>query len=214
MDIVIIGHINYLNKFKCIIFDFDGVVVKSNTIKKNAFYDIWGISLSISDKDKISQIILQSGDRFDVIPKIYDFLKKGYVLKADIETYLDLYNAIVEKEIIKTGIRNDIHKIIEKYKKKLLLINSATPEKQLIDIIKKVGLNKYIRECKGTPLNKYEIFQYYLSKYKLKKKEVIFIGDSNSDYLISKQIGIKFLGVLSTESDLLAYNDLDFLIKD
>ena len=49
---------------------------------------------------------------------------------------------------------------------------------------------------------KEEHFKYIMNNYNLKNNELVFFGDSYSDYIVAKNINCKFFGILTKRDDL------------
>lgn len=71
-----------LDKYKAIVFDFDGVIVESNIIKHKAFYDIWEEKL---DKLVVDKVLKNSGNRYTFIEQIYNQISSIKPLEKTME---------------------------------------------------------------------------------------------------------------------------------
>ena len=78
---------------------------------------------------------------------------------------------------------------------KKCIIISATPRKEIIDIIEKRNLSKYFIKIYVSPLSKIENFKRAIDKLKIDKKDIVYFGDSKADLDTAKHIGIKFVWI-------------------
>ena len=56
---------------------------------------------------------------------------------------------------------------------------------------------KYFKSINGSPESKEEHIKKIIIKGNYKKKEILFIGDSDNDYNAAKKNKIKFLGIIN-----------------
>ena len=181
---------------KSIIFDFDGVILDTVEVKGDSFVELYKneskevkkqikkyhfANLSVSRYIKINYI----GNNF------LDFDKK----KTN-SYYLKKFEQIVKKKIKKSNYIYGIKKFIkDNYKNYLFFISSATPQNELYEIVKYKKIHTFFREVLGSPDNKKKHMKKITKKYKLKKKEVLFIGDTKKDLQTAIQSNINFLGI-------------------
>ncbi len=180
---------------KSIIFDFDGVILDSVDVKGEAFFELF--------KNK--------GEKIQKISKDYHYknlgvprhIKIDYILSQYLSDdrnnrnlYLNKFESIVISKVKESnfiyGIKNFLKKNHNNYN---FFISSATPTLELSEIVKYKEINKYFLEILGSPKSKIEHIKFIINKYKLKTKEVIFIGDTNNDYKSAYKSKINFIGV-------------------
>jgi phosphoglycolate phosphatase-like HAD superfamily hydrolase len=91
-------------------------------------------------------------------------------------------------------------------------------------VVKDKKLQKYFSAVYGSPRSKDELVRLILRERKLKKNEVVFVGDSINDYDGAKKAGVKFVGRLhprernpfpkaNTETLIKDFNDLEKWLK-
>lgn len=187
--------------YKAIVLDFDGVLVDSNPIKSGTFYDIWPNGYE-NINTIVDSVLAGQGDRYSYIKKIYGILSELIELENGTEYYIDQYTQSVKNKIIKSGLKPDVPAFFNAYKNKLLLINSMTPEKPLKEVVQLLNICPPIQEARGLPETKIEIFHYFMNKYQIDKKDMVFVGDSESDFKFSKELQIDFYGIISNSGTL------------
>jgi phosphoglycolate phosphatase-like HAD superfamily hydrolase len=136
----------------CVVFDFDGVLVDSNAMKRRAYFDIFA---PLGPTASIVQGVLAStrdGDRYQVIGRILRELTTTGLLpdvgeqERLLQDYAGRYNAICEDfaatccEI--SGASTSLERLAGRY---ALYINSATPEEPLRRIVARRGWERWFR---------------------------------------------------------------------
>ena len=74
---------------------------------------------------------------------------------------------------------------------------SGTPEKEIKIIVLKKGLQKYFIEVYGAPITKDTWAKKILNDWNLEPENVLFVGDSMTDYYAAETCKIKFIGRIS-----------------
>ena len=175
-------------QIKCIVFDFDGVLLDTPIVKRNAYYDIFA-ALGHT-KPVVDEVLSNNkkGDRFQVIGRIISMLIKDGVLKPETQTgklvqrYANEYNEICE-EYAKScheipGVSEILPLLYERFS---LYINSATPEEPLQRIVKSRGWNVFFRGILGSPRSKVENLRLTFLLENLAGNNILFVGDEQGD---------------------------------
>lgn len=187
--------------YKTYIFDFDGVILDSNFIKKNAISK--SVTTFIDDIEKIAFVeyfISNSGlPREKKIRDFFSIEDTNKILKK-YENYLniDLYNADFVLGVIKFIT-------LLKDKSKDILILSGGDQNEIIRFLEYNKLSSLFNEVYGSPKSKHE----NLKSINL-TKPVIFFGDSEQDYKVSVDHGLDFIFV----SDYTIINNWKHITKN
>ncbi len=183
---------------KAIIFDFDGVILNSVNLKTYAFETIY----SNSDDyilEKIKRYHLKNGGlsrtkKFRYFEKV--LLKKKIVTSQDLNDLCDKFERLISIKILKVPFIKGAYQFLKKNHLNYdFYISTGTPQKEINQIVKKRKLDKYFVNIYGSPMNKKNHIMNILEKGKLKKKDVIFVGDAKNDYEAAKKANIRFIGV-------------------
>lgn len=204
---------------KVIVFDFDGVIVDSNHIKRNAYYEI--CSSFRNSKEIVSDVLseFEPNTRKFIIGKIVEQLvKTGSIESKNIVRYknkfIKEYGKICEKEVSECneikGALESIKKLSKKYD---LYLNSLTPLKPLTRIIKKRGLCKYFKSTFGGEKSKAENLRRIFLTEKISPSQLLVVGDSSQDWKVVKDYGTNFIGIDSRDGGL-RDRKLKYFLKD
>ena len=193
---------------KCVVFDFDGVLVDSNAVKRGAYFDIFP---SLGGTHPAVEAVLgrnRDGDRYEIIGAILRRLIDRGLLRLKNSTITDLtrvyaeqYNSICE-EFAATcrempGVSPSLPELSRRY---VLYVNSATPEEPLLRIIRRRGWEGYFRGVRGRPRTKTENLVRISESEGVTNSETVFVGDSQGDLEAAAQWGCHFVGLLSDTS--------------
>lgn len=186
---------------KAIIFDFDGVIVESVDIKTRAFAHLFRDYPDDIIK-KIVKFHLDNGgiSRFEKFKIIYkDFLNKN-LSKEEEERLGREFSEFCYNGVLTCSYVNGAKEFLERnYKKFVFFIVSGTPHDEMNHIVDARQLRKYFKEILGTPGSKGELIKVILKKYNLKPTEVVFIGDSPTDYKGAEEAHIKFIARVASD---------------
>ncbi len=185
---------NKIKGYKDIFWDFDGVIKESFDIKTLAFIKLFPKSNEIIKKKIKNHHIKNSGiSRFDKIPIYLNWA--GITNTAqNKKRYLSKFSSLVQNEVIKAKWVKGVKEYLEaNYKQQNFYVVSATPQKEMKDIVKRLDLEKYFKKICGSPKLKNEHIDTIIKEKKLRKKECILIGDSIADLKAAKKNKISFL---------------------
>ena len=191
---------------KGIIFDFDGVIVKSIQVKSNAFAELYSQYGNEIVKNIINHHEANGGmSRYDKI-KFYhkSFLNKK-ATKRDITELSNQFSELVVEKVIAApyvlGALEYIQKNSNQYK---LFISTGTPTDEIKKILKIRGIAHYFTAIFGSPSKKSVHINKIMSKYDLRPDEIIFYGDSNSDINAAEKTQIPFILIKNSFNEMLS----------
>jgi phosphoglycolate phosphatase-like HAD superfamily hydrolase len=201
---------NLLESKELIVFDFDGVLANSVEVKTDAFAEIYkpfgeNIAAKVVDHHRRNGGMSRF-DKFKHYHSNYLNLQlTDHQLLILSEHFSDLVvNAVIDSHEV-LGANNFLQHLCLSNKK--CIINSATPQKEIYQIIDKRGMTKYFNDIYGSPSSKHENLILAMSKSDVSYKDVVFFGDSKSDLQAASALKIDFVGVGKIMHDLLI--DLD-----
>lgn len=196
---------------KCFVFDFDGTLVQSNEIKRNAFFCVvqkFGNFNFIVDATLREDA---ADDRYAILNKIAKKIVK--TVKSDKELTWDIlasslledYSRVCEEKLAKceevVGASDLLKSLSEEGFP--LYINSATPLEPLKKILCSRSFYKYISGVYGKPKDKVENMKEIMNETGTKPGELIFIGDNDTDKKAAEAIGCHFIGIIGHDNNYL-----------
>lgn len=180
---------------KAVIFDFDGVLVESVDLKTEAFRKLFKPEGRIIADKVVDYHLRNTGvSRFNKFKYIYKNILKRKLTKPTFNCLCDRFSNLVMEEVVRAPYVKGAKEFLDKYAGKYkFFISSATPQKEIEYIIYKRGMNKYFKKIYGSPNTKVNIVKKILRCGKLKPCEVVYVGDSLSDYKAAKSQGAGFI---------------------
>ena len=190
-----------LDNYKTIIFDCDGVVLNSNSIKTNAFYKL---SKPFGDASAKTLIDYHKNNGGISRYKKFDYFVRNIIsnqldkrneeeVKKLIKKLCDEYGEIVIESLSNAEVAIGLKDLRQKTKNSDWIIVSGGDQKELRLVFEKKNISKYFNKgIFGSPKSKYEIIEKCLYK-KIIDRPAIFIGDSKLDYKVANYFGIDFV---------------------
>jgi len=181
---------------RTIIFDFDGVLCESVSIKTDAFYELY-LPYGEDIAQKVKEHHMANGgmsrfDKFEYYEKT--FLKKNTLSEARMKTLSKDFSKLVMQKVIQAPFVKGAEDFLKNHSKAYqCFIVSATPMEEMLEIAKEKQITPYFQEIFGSPKNKIEWCKYIIDTYHINVKETLFIGDAQSDYKAAKFHGMHFL---------------------
>jgi HAD superfamily hydrolase (TIGR01549 family) len=183
--------------WQAIIFDFDGVVVESGTIKTQAFAELY----RAYGEDIVAKVVefhTQNGgiSRYRKFRHFQEhFLHQPPLTEAE-ERQLDIRfsELVVEAVIAADPVPGAIELIRQQSGKIPLFVASGTPEVELKVIVERRGLAPYFTAVRGAPALKKTIIAEILAAHNLQPETVLMIGDAMADLEGAQANSTAFLG--------------------
>lgn len=180
-----------------IIFDFDGVIVDSVSLKGQCFYNIFP-DHSIAQRQAILDYHNENGgvSRLDKIKYFFSEIANEPLSQEELDIYMARFSELsLSKLKNKNIIIQETLEFIKKNKsKKSLYIASASDHQDLIQICDFHSLSQYFKEIRGGPTSKTELIATIMKKHSIHKDDVYLIGDSKSDIKAARNNNIKIFG--------------------
>ena len=193
-----------INKlYKTFIFDCDGVILNSNNIKSNAFYET-----ALIFSEEIAQKFLIYHKNNGGISR---YLKFNYLLEHLVENninnitqsqLLNIYANNIKAKLLNSEVSSGLLDFKNKYNKINWIVISGGDQDELRSLFDKKGITHFFdKGIYGSPKNKIEIIKYHLEHNNL-QTPALFFGDSVYDYEVSKYFNFDFVFVSNwTELD-------------
>lgn len=185
---------------KCIIFDFDGTLVQSDQIKRRTFFEI---VKGIQSADAILEELLAkfpTSPRDIIFSLLYKQLKKigsSAIDNRSKDKWVSDYTDMCERFVVQCPEVKGMTAVLDDLmvRKISVFINSATPEKALISICKRRGIDHYFCDILGAPRQKTENIRFILQEYPVEASDILVIGNGESDRAAAYEHAIDFVAI-------------------
>ena len=95
------------------------------------------------------------------------------------------------------GVLSFLQRSAKKYK---LFISTGTPTVEIKSILKSRKISHFFHDTYGSPESKFYHIDKILSKYNYKPEELIFFGDSKTDFDAAYNYNIRFILIKNKEN--------------
>jgi HAD superfamily hydrolase (TIGR01549 family) len=183
-----------LTCYKTFVFDCDGVILNSNKIKTQAFYNVasvYGHEVAQTLKDyHVQNGGISRYAKFEYL--ITDILKKP-LDKNELQQLLDNFAHEVKQALMTCEVTKGLEELRQKTKQANWLIVTGGDQAELREVFAVRGLNHYFNGgIFGSPETKDTILEREISNGNI-TKSALFLGDSKYDYQAAKPAGLDFV---------------------
>lgn len=183
-----------ISLYKSIIFDCDGVILDSNSIKTKAFYNV-ALSFGHDSATKLVEYHKVNGG-VSRYKKFEYFIKKILEIEFDkslLETLLTSYSLEVRNELLLCGMAEDFFTSTSSSFGAKWFVVSGGDQTELREVFACRKLLQFFNGgVHGSPRTKEDILSELLKLNEL-TFPVLFIGDSKYDYKVSQDFGFDFV---------------------
>ena len=168
---------------KAIIFDFDGVILESASIKTDAFAEMAKAYPAEIGRKFVDFHLSHMG----ISRKIkFQYLIEDLLGDSCTEDKLDVlgqkFSEIVHSKILAAPFVPGAQKFLESsYNRLDFYIASGTPQEEMRQIAAERGIEKYFKAIYGSPATKEEISKRIMQAQGYGKEKVLFVGDADTD---------------------------------
>lgn len=181
----------------CLVFDFDGVICDSVNVKTQAFLDLYkGYDVSILDQ--IRHFHLQNGgiSRYEKIKYFEEKILNRNLTNEQHMILVSKFSEIVFSKVIDSNFILGSLEFLKRSKGRFkIFLCTATPQFEIEKILKFKKINKYFDAVYGSPDDKYVLFNKILYNQSINVNEMIYFGDSFSDYEVANYFNVDFIGI-------------------
>lgn len=188
---------------KCVVFDFDGTLVDSNTIKTRTFYEIarpWDVSGEIVDE------VFQrwpAADRYEKTRRIAEALIARGLLPAHASAadwgarLADDYTSRCENAITRCPERPGASQALEELVRMglQLFVNSGTPAAPLRRILELRNWAHFFQAVYGAEGSKTDNLKGIARESGTNRDEIVHVGDQLDDLRGAEQFGCHFVAM-------------------
>lgn len=182
-----------------LVFDFDGVILDSAIIKRQAFADLYADYPAHDYQAIVAYLSRRGGQPREVkFHHIEEHILGRSVNNQGIQTLCDRFKENVEQKLMMAPtIPGAIEFLRHWHMSRSLFLLSATPQYELDDIVQSRGLATYFKAVIGAPPDKSTGLRNLLARHHFDAQRAIMIGDSYNDYRAARSNGTLFIGVMA-----------------
>ncbi|MDF1823580.1 MAG: HAD family hydrolase [Verrucomicrobiales bacterium] len=180
---------------QAIVFDFDGVIIDSTSVKTEAFVDTYDdCSPEVREYVRRYHEENQGCPRRQKIEHFASYL--GENLQGDVDRRIDRFADLVFSKVKACCLFDGAVEALQELQvNRRLFVASATPHEELSETLDLKGLTPFFESAWGFPLRKAEAIQMVRERHHLETDEVVMIGDSAADHGAAMEAGVPFIGV-------------------
>lgn len=183
-----------LLQYQTFIFDCDGVILNSNKIKTQAFYDVAKVYGHKPAQELKEHHMLNGGisryRKFEYF--LINILKKS-LEQQELDRLLLSFSQEVKKALLICEVAKNIKELRCKTKNSKWLVVSGGDQEELREVFKKRKLDIYFDGgIFGSPDNKERILENEKNNFNINGKS-LFLGDSMYDYQVASAAGMDFI---------------------
>jgi phosphoglycolate phosphatase-like HAD superfamily hydrolase len=175
-----------------IIFDCDGVILDSNNIKAQAFYDIT-VEYGVESANAFLSYCRKNWgtSRWKLLEGFYREIFPVETRKAEelVEKKVKEFGDKVKESLIKCPLTKGLKELIHKLPTEKCYIVSGSSQSELREVFFARKMNKFFKEIYGSPRNKLEIVE----QESLAGGKTLFIGDSLKDFECAQSYHMDFI---------------------
>jgi phosphoglycolate phosphatase-like HAD superfamily hydrolase len=189
------------SSIRAVLFDFDGVILESASVKTDAFVELFSHLPEHQITEIMRHHLANAGvSRFKKFDWIYRTLLGCALCDEERDELGRRFSEISFQRVLAAPfVPGALAAIRALHRSHLLFVVSGTPQAELDQIVQARGLGGYFREVHGTPREKPEIVRDILAREHLGQRQALFVGDGSSDHLAAQEAGVPFLARATDE---------------
>jgi HAD superfamily hydrolase (TIGR01549 family) len=200
---------------QAIAFDFDGVLVETDALKNDAMavlFEPYG--KEIQEKALTHHRRYGGISRYEKIAYYHSAFLHAPLSPEALEEKCQQFSRLVVQGVIESSWVPGALEFLAQNTRPSFII-SGTPESELLYIVQQRKMERFFRGVYGSPVKKPVTLQRILKENGWKPKELLFIGDSLSDYEAATEVGVPFIGRISNPvTPFEGLPRVDHIIKD
>ena len=183
-----------LTQYQTLIFDCDGVILNSNKIKTQAFYDVAKV-YGYKPAQILKDYHVQNGgiSRYKKFEYFLTNILQKPIESQELKKLLSNFSKEVKAALLVCEVAKNIKELRDKTKNTKWLIVSGGDQTELREVFKQRGLDVYFNGgIFGSPDDKDTILKNEIGKHNIIGKS-LFLGDSMYDYQAATTAQMDFI---------------------
>lgn len=185
------------NAIDVVVFDCDGVLLDSVTIKTRTFGKLFE-DLGPEAVEYVTDYHLRHGgvSRYAKFEHYYEKFH-GRAVTAEESAALDKrFNELALAELLQTPFLPGVEEFLQAHNETWpLYVASGAPQYELEIILQKMKLSRYFKGIFGSPTPKAQLLADIVASEQAAPQRVLMIGDSGTDLEAAQAVGTRFVGI-------------------
>jgi phosphoglycolate phosphatase-like HAD superfamily hydrolase len=181
-------------RVRAIVLDFDGVLVDSNRIKVEAFFE----ALEPEHHPALRRALARGRElpRRALLSRILSAHGlRGRALQRAVAHHARRYSVIVSTAIARRGLIDGTRPLLVRLSRRWpLYVASTTPHRELLALLKRLGVRPLLRGACGWPHAKADVVRR-AARAGASAREVVLVGDGKTDRRAAARAGCRFVGI-------------------
>ncbi len=186
-------------KYQYLIFDFDGVILQSNSARFAGFEQLMQ-NYPPEQVNQWMEYIHASGgiSRYSKIRYFFEEIRQESISEDSVQKLAQKFSEISKQKVISSPFVEGVEEFLAHHASNYeCSIISGSDQTELREICQTIGIAIHFAEILGSPVEKSENIKQFLLRNDRRKDKCLYIGDSTNDLEASKVNGIDFLGCQS-----------------
>ena len=184
---------------KAVVFDFDGTLVDSNAIKRQAYDEAFQYVPGAGEQITAALKKYPAGDRHFIIAFVVAQLQRkrnlsiiqaGRLTRSAIRAYSRFCRQEVSVASDFPGVTTTLRQLARKYR---LAVNSGTQQDQLRSLVRRRSWGIHCELILGSPSTKVRNLVRIAHHFKIAPEQIVLVGDSPVDADAAAQFGCAFI---------------------
>jgi phosphoglycolate phosphatase-like HAD superfamily hydrolase len=183
-----------LRRYATVFWDFDGVIKDSIEVKSRAFEQLFApFGAQVASRVREHHEHHGGMSRYEKLPLYLEWAGRERST-AEVSRYCDLFSATVRQAVIDSAWVPGAREYLQaNHTRQCFVLVTATPHKEMAEIVRVLGIAHWFRELHGAPVAKADAVALALKHLQCSCHDALLIGDSQADYAAAKAAGVDFL---------------------
>lgn len=185
-------------RYRALVFDFDGTLVDSNRLKRDAYLHVFPDHPGLlSDLDAVLEA-QKTASRFEIIRLLAGRIPgiDSARMETEARERTTAYTDWVEQQILVKAAESPAAPLLPVWQKDApLYICSLTPAEPLRRIVERAGWQGYFQGIEGYPIRKEAMLRQTTARHQCQPDQVLMVGDGDNDEEAARDAGTAFFRI-------------------
>lgn len=190
------------NRFDALVFDCDGVILDSASLKRGIFADFYAGEPEPFRSAILAYLARGGGQPRDVkFHHIEAHILGRPITETRIRVLSSEFAELVESRVAAAPTIPGAIEFLQRWRGKMpCYLLSATPQAELRRIMEQRGYNGLFEDIIGAPPDKVNGLLNLMTRYNYCPERTVMVGDSYNDYRAARSNGTHFLGIIAEDA--------------